>query len=203
MNAREDILGRIRARKSKSAATPAPYVPPALPADPVAQFRARALSVAADVRDVAGIAAIPEAVADLLRGKNLPARIQLPAHSPLRGLPWTKVPGLTLQDRPPGPDEAALATAQFGIAETGTLVYAAAPDRPPSWHYRPGFEIAVLHARDIVERFEDVISSMKASPVRPSTVNLVTGPSRTADIEQTLELGAHGPKALAILIVRD
>jgi L-lactate utilization protein LutC len=37
----------------------------------------------------------------------------------------------------------------------------------------------------------------------PATLNLVTGPSRTADIEQTLELGAHGPKALAILLIRE
>ncbi len=203
MNARDDILKTIRARRLERAPAPAPYGPPALPAAHVALFRARALAVAADVREIADIGAIPEAVADLLRAKNLPARIHLPPHSPLRGLPWTRVPGLTLQDMPPGPDEAAIAAAQFGIAETGTLVYAAAPDRPASWHYRPGFEIAVLRARDIVGRFEDVISSMKRSPVRPSTVNLVTGPSRTADIEQTLELGAHGPKALAILIVQD
>ncbi len=69
---------------------------------------------------------------------------------------------------------------------------------PASWHFRPGFEIAILRAADIVAHLEDV----KLGTL-PATVNLITGPSRTGDIEQTLELGAHGPKALAVLIVRD
>jgi L-lactate dehydrogenase complex protein LldG len=48
---------------------------------------------------------------------------------------------------------------------------------------------------------EDVFAQVKSGG-HPSTLNFVTGPSRTGDIEQTLELGAHGPKALAILIVQ-
>jgi L-lactate dehydrogenase complex protein LldG len=49
---------------------------------------------------------------------------------------------------------------------------------------------------------EEVVARLKAVRL-PSTLNFVTGPSRTGDIEQTLELGAHGPKALAILIVNN
>ena len=87
--------------------------------------------------------------------------------------------------------------APFGIAETGTLVQPARETSPASWHFRPGFEIAILRAADIVAHLEDV----KLGTL-PATVNLITGPSRTGDIEQTLELGAHGPKALAVLIVK-
>jgi L-lactate dehydrogenase complex protein LldG len=97
---------------------------------------------------------------------------------------------------PPGPDDTAVTRVSTAIAETGTLVQRARPDSPASWHFRPGFEIALLRASDIVARFED----LNLDPL-PPTVNLITGPSRTGDIEQTLELGAHGPKALAILIV--
>ena len=49
---------------------------------------------------------------------------------------------------------------------------------------------------------ENALARIKAKGALPHTINFVTGPSRTGDIEQTLELGAHGPKALAILIVK-
>ena len=90
--------------------------------------------------------------------------------------------------------------APFAIAETGTLVQPARVGSPASWHFRPGFEIAILRASDIVAHLEDALSKLRQS--LPATVNLITGPSRTGDIEQTLELGAHGPKALAVLVVK-
>ena len=117
------------------------------------------------------------------------------------GAPSPDLPSLTVKSTPPGPDDAALTAAPFAIAETGTLAYPAAPTNPASWHFRPGFEIAVLHARDILPHMENALSRIKTNGL-PHTINFVTGPSRTGDIEQTLELGAHGPKALAILIVR-
>ena len=106
-----------------------------------------------------------------------------------------------LKREPPGPDDAALAMAPFGIAETGTLVYLASPDRPASWHFRAGLEIAVIGADCIVSNLESALARIKSEGALPPTINLVTGPSRTGDIEQTLELGAHGPKELVILIV--
>ena len=89
----------------------------------------------------------------------------------------------------------------IAIAETGTLVYPASAYRPPSWHFRPGMEIALLSADRIQADLERVLKQIAKRGALPSTINLVTGPSRTGDIEQTLELGAHGPKELVILIV--
>ncbi|MDE2182836.1 MAG: LUD domain-containing protein [Alphaproteobacteria bacterium] len=103
---------------------------------------------------------------------------------------------------PPGPNDAAVSVAPFAIAETGTLVFLSGPAAPPSWHFRPGLEIAVIAAGNILPTLEDVLARIREHPL-PSTVNLVTGPSRTGDIEQTIELGAHGPKTLSIVIVRD
>jgi L-lactate dehydrogenase complex protein LldG len=60
----------------------------------------------------------------------------------------------------------------------------------------------VLRAADILPNMENVLARIKARGL-PHTINFVSGPSRTGDIEQTLELGAHGPKALAILIIRE
>jgi L-lactate dehydrogenase complex protein LldG len=194
MSSRDAILSRIRERRMKSAPRPSTYMPPAPQSDLVAQFAARAASVHAEVRLLNCRDEIGAAVADLLRARNLPAIVHLPADSAAAMLG-----GLSVCNDLPGPDDTALSFAPFAIAETGTLVYPAAQARPASWHFRPGFEIAVLGAKDILPHLENVLARMKGS--LPHTVNLVSGPSRTGDIEQTLELGAHGPKALAILIV--
>ncbi len=86
------------------------------------------------------------------------------------------------------------------IAETGTLVFLSGPRSPSSWHFRPGCEFALVMRDTIVPRFEDIAAILTAGPRMPATLNLVTGPSRTADIEQTIELGAHGPRDVHILI---
>jgi L-lactate dehydrogenase complex protein LldG len=202
MSARDDILGAIRKRKKKVAEAPAAYRPPALPDEPVNVFAKRASLANAVVQEVASLRDVPAAVAELLRSRNMEAAVHLPPDPAGLGLDWSATPGLERRSTPPGPDSAAVNFAPFAIAETGTLVYPAAAARPASWHFRPGLEIAVLRARDIEHRLEDVLAKVKAAGL-PHTVNLVTGPSRTGDIEQTLELGAHGPKGLAILIVRD
>jgi L-lactate dehydrogenase complex protein LldG len=194
MNSRDTILSRIRDRRMMSAPRPSPYAPPAPQSDLIAQFSARAAAVHAEVRVLNSREEIGTAVADLLRNRNLPAIVHMAADD--AGMPLA---GLTVQNDLPGPDDTALTIAPFAIAETGTLVYPATRENPASWHFRPGFEIAVLRANDILPHLESVLARIRGS--LPHTVNLVSGPSRTGDIEQTLELGAHGPKALAILIV--
>jgi L-lactate dehydrogenase complex protein LldG len=202
MNARDAILATIRDRKRRTALHPAPYLAPDLPDDPVRVFAKRAGFANAVVQEIDSLADVPAAVAELLRARNMEAAIHLPPDPQVRGLDWQATPGVELKNTPPGPDSAALAFASYGIAETGTLLYPASSERPASWHFRPGFEIAVLKAGDIRHRLEDALADLKKHGALPHTVNLVTGPSRTGDIEQTLELGAHGPKALAILIVK-
>lgn len=176
---------------------PPPYSVPQ-GADPAQAFAERARLANAEVHFLQSEAEVPQAITELLRARNLPATIHVPPN--VKSLPWDAAPGLTLKHAAPGPDDAAVALAPFGIAETGTLAYPSAADAPASWHFRAGFEIAVIRPDTILPRMEDVFAQLKARAL-PATVNFVTGPSRTGDIEQTLELGAHGPKALAILIV--
>ena len=81
------------------------------------------------------------------------------------------------------------------------------PGTPTTLNFLPDTHIVVLREDQIVASYEDgwdlLRARVAASPAGwPRTINLITGPSRTGDIEQTLELGAHGPKALAVLIVR-
>jgi L-lactate dehydrogenase complex protein LldG len=199
LSARDDILSAIRDRCLRSAPRPSPYRPPES-ADPVADFIRRAQFAHAEVRVLATEADIPAAIADLLRSKNLPAVIHLPPNA--ADMPWELAAGLTRETSPPGPDDVALAVAPVAIAETGTIVYPSGKDAPASWHFRAGFEIAIVRAENIVPHMETALARLKHDSELPSTINFVTGPSRTGDIEQTLELGAHGPKALAILVVK-
>ncbi|HEX3944927.1 MAG TPA: LUD domain-containing protein [Rhizomicrobium sp.] len=197
MSARDDIFSAIRARRAKRIPKPPSYRPPA-PDNLVQAFAERARLADAEVRFINGEADVPQAAAELLRARNMAAIVHVPPSASV--LPWMSAPGLTFEHTTPGADDAAIAIAAFGIAETGTLAYPARADSPASWHFRAGFEIAVVRAETILSHMEDVIAQLKSGDL-PSTVNFVTGPSRTGDIEQTLELGAHGPKALAVLIV--
>ena len=204
MSARDAILSAIRAQRVKTAPRPQSYRAPKFDDDAVTHFIAQATRSAAEVRRLGRLSDVPAAIAEALRARNMKAAVHLPENSPLRSLlPWENVPGLTRERTLPGPDDAAVTLAPYAIAETGTLVYAAQRDAPASWHFRPGLEIAVVRKASIVADFESVLARVKNDGAWPSTINLVTGPSRTGDIEQTLELGAHGPKAVVVLVVEE
>jgi L-lactate dehydrogenase complex protein LldG len=195
VSARDDILTSIRSRTRPAATKPQQYSATFLASDLLAAFVAKAEAVNTEIRILEREGEIPTAIAEILRAHNLAARIHLPPDSDVAGLD-----ALTILRDPPGPDDTAVTRAPLAIAETGTLVQPERGASPASWHFRPGFEIAILKASDIVVHFEDALQKLKTQTL-PPTINLITGPSRTGDIEQTLELGAHGPKALAILII--
>ena len=90
--------------------------------------------------------------------------------------------------------------AALGVAETGSLVFTSGPDNPVTLNFLGETHFAVVAARDIVQGYEEAWEVLKAQQ-KPRTVNWVTGPSRSADIGQTLQLGAHGPVALQIFLV--
>ena len=201
MNARDEILSSIRMRQTGKVARPPRYRAAPIIGSLDRRFAERATAESAEVRFLDRMTDVPAAVADILRARNMAATAHVPSDARMDSLPWGT--GFVLDRTPPGPNDAALAFAPFAIAETGTLVYVSAPDAPPSWHFRPGFEIAMISARNILPQLEDVLAHLRNSGTIASTINFVTGPSRTGDIEQTLELGAHGPKALSILIVKE
>ncbi|MBU6299520.1 MAG: LUD domain-containing protein [Alphaproteobacteria bacterium] len=200
MSSRDDILSTIRMRRSAGLPRPPRYAARLVADDLSVRFAERAMAEAAEVRFLDRLDEVPAAVAHILRARNLAAPIHLPPD--VRMDVWSWDTGIIRERTLPEPDDAALAIAPFAIAETGTLVYSSSASAPASWHFRPGLEIAVVAAANILPRFEDVLTRMKNNGALATTINLVTGPSRTGDIEQTLELGAHGPKALSILVVK-
>ncbi len=199
MSARDEILASIRARRLAQAPKPPLYRAPPTEGALVEAFATKLAAQYADIRRLDSMAQVPAAIADILRGRNMAPVAHIAPDSDLASLDLGTV---EIKREPPGQGDAAVTRAPFAIAETGTLVYAAGKGAPASWHFRPELEIAVLRESDVVAALEDVLRTLEARGGLPSTLNLVSGPSRTGDIEQTMELGAHGPKALAVLVVR-
>lgn len=171
------------------------------PAALVELFVAKARSVAATVERVAA-GGVPDAVADYLAGRNLPARVRVAPDPALLALAWDSRPALEVDFGPARPDDATSVTSALaGIAETGTLLTASGPGHPTGLTFLPSTHIVVLPVERIVGSYEAGWDLLRAAGDMPRTACLVTGPSRTADIEQTAQLHAHGPGRLHIILV--
>jgi L-lactate dehydrogenase complex protein LldG len=157
------------------------------------------------VARVADMDAVPGVVADYLAAQNLPPRFAMAPHPELQALPWAERPLLEIrQGRAEATDAVSVQHAWAGIAETGTLMLPSAAARPVTLNLLADTAIAVLRADCVVGAYEDAWDRLRAEiGGMPRNVMLVTGPSRSADIEQTLELGAHGPRRLHVVLVGD
>lgn len=172
----------------------------------VAAFIELAEAQGASVARLAGVAAVPAAVADYLAGNNLPARVRVAPGALFDRLPWAERPTLDVSAGIARPEDSASLTPCFAaIAETGTLMLLSGPDSPTTLNFLPETHIVVVRQADVVGPFEEALLRLRArgGDFMPRTVNFITGPSRTADIEQTMYMGAHGPKRLHILMVGD
>ena len=171
----------------------------------IALFCELAEAAAASVERIASTDDVPAAMAALLRERNLPATFRTGADPAIESLPWERAPQLTrLIGASEGRDAVSLSHAFAGVAESGTLVLLSGPDNPTTLNFLPDTHIVMVAADDIAGDYETVWTRLRDAHGRhkaPRTVNLVTGPSRSADIEQKLILGAHGPRALHILVV--
>ena len=152
-------------------------------------------------------AEVPAEVTAYLARNNLPASAAMAPSPQLEGYDWASQKMLSLRrGRAEASDHVAITGAFAGIAETGTLVTTSGPDHPVSLNLLPDTHVVVLREGDIVSGYEEVWQRLRArygKNAMPRTVNTITGPSRTGDIEQTIELGAHGPRRMHILVVRE
>ena len=129
----------------------------------------------------------------------------------LQALPWADKPMLTFEARrAEATDTVSVQHGYAAIAETGTLMLPSDPARPTTLNILAETEIVILRTSRIHGAYEeawDTLRRERTDPVSggfmPRNVMLVTGPSRSADIEQTLELGAHGPRRLHIILLDD
>ena len=120
-------------------------------------------------------------------------------------MPWGETFLEVAQGPSAGRDLNAVSHALGGVAETGTLIMTSGPENPSTLNFLSDNHIVIVSAKDIVGDYETMWDKVRAAYGRgqmPRTVNMITGPSRSADIEQTLLLGAHGPRRLHIVIVK-
>jgi L-lactate dehydrogenase complex protein LldG len=166
-------------------------------------FAEMAAAVMADVRRVERLEDVPAAVGAYLREHNLAQKIVVAPEPFLDQARWESQPLLRLRrGTAVDADAVGVTLAVAGVAETGTLMLASSAERPTLLAFLPETSIVVLPADWIEGAYEQAWESARAMPGGvPRSVNFITGPSRTADIAQKLELGAHGPKRLLVLIV--
>ena len=222
MSAREAILARIKSKMAKGedatrqgavAARLAGHQPNLIPlrgqgdmAHRIGVFTEMMEAVGGSVEVLDGLERVPEQVAGYLRNANLPARIRRGADELLTALPWHRAGTLQIEEgRAIDSDTASLTRAFAGAAESGTIIQVSGPENPTSLNFLPEAHIVVLEADNLFASYEEAWTKLRASfgeGVMPRTVNMISGPSRTGDIEQTIVRPAHGPKNMHVIIVR-
>ncbi len=218
---REAVLGRIRrsngARpndperrrivEERMAGAPVGIVPQRgqLPQDEqVALFIRMAERANATTARIAGYGDLPGEVSRWLRENNFPADLRMSEDPRFADADFDATSLTIRKGVSDGDDLNGLSHAETAIAETGTLVLVSGPENPTSLNFLPENHIVVVKADRIGGEMEAVFPMLRARYGKgemPRSLNFVTGPSRSGDIEQTLLLGAHGPRALHIVIV--
>ena len=221
MSARDTVLGKIRRSLHVTGTEPtrnatvderlrrAPKgVIPArgqLPQEErIALFTKMAEKISSSVTRIASAAMLPESVADFLRAHNLPSALRMGDDPLLREQPWSRTPIDVKRGPSDGTDEVGLSHALTAVAESGTLVLTSGRDNPTTINFLPETHIVAVRAEDIVGDYETAFERIRARYGKgylPRTVNFVTGPSRSGDIEQKILLGAHGPRRLHIIVI--
>ena len=171
----------------------------------IALFKTRAEMAAATVTVLDGAAAVPAEIARFLRDINAPATIRIGEDPRLKNLPWQETSLQVDAGRSHGADLNAVSQAFGGIAETGTLALVSGNDNPTTLNFLPDNHVVVIAGDDVAGDYETVLARLAETygpQGMPRTLNFITGPSRSADIEQKLILGAHGPRRLHIVVVQ-
>jgi L-lactate dehydrogenase complex protein LldG len=215
MSARDSILKKIRTAQGRTG-SPAqaerdavnayleshPQGPrPVVDGDLLARFRAHCEKLATTTEVIASLEGAPRAAAAYLAAHGLPVNgVVWPA---LKHLDWAGA-GLKLEMRRSLSEDMVGITGAFcAVAETGTLMLLSGSETPANASLVPENHIAILRADRIVPAMEDGFNLMRAEIGQaPRAVNFVSGPSRTADIEQKLVMGAHGPYRVHVILVQ-
>jgi L-lactate dehydrogenase complex protein LldG len=214
MSARENILQRIRAANGRTGAlTPAeretalarlgahPRGPlPDMGWELLPRFKERCIAMMSSVAEINSVADVPQAVAKYLTENKLP--LSGACWPEFANLDWAGA-GLQIAARPAnGDDKVGITGTYCAVAENGTLMLLSGQDSHATTSLLPDNHIAVVPASRIVRAMEDGWDLLRREhDSLPRQVNFVSGPSRTADIEMTLVMGAHGPFRVHVVIV--
>lgn len=167
-------------------------------------FRKMAEGAFASVAIVPSAGDVPAEAARWLRDNNLPATLRMGEDRRLADMPWGQTALEIAKGASDGRDLNAVSHAFGGVAESGTLIMTSGPENPSTLNFLPDNHIVVLSGADLEGDYESVFDRLReryGKGEMPRTVNMITGPSRSADIGQTMLLGAHGPRKLHIVVV--
>ncbi len=212
-DARNEILQRLRearartprveahdspsARLSRHARGPQPEWPEAL----AERFDKQLQKAAATWVHVSTVEGLAQAAADYMAQQALASELVVAPHRLLSDLRWP--PSLSVHQRAiDGGDIAAITVAFAAIAETGSLMLLSGPETPTRFNFLPDHFLCVVPHTRIVAHIEDGWDLVRQERGgMPRSVNFITGPSRTADVEQTIQLGAHGPRRVHVIVL--
>ncbi|MGB0631473.1 MAG: LutC/YkgG family protein [Alphaproteobacteria bacterium] len=215
---RADILARVRGAIGRTENSGPPAAPEyanarliperaqGTPADLVVRFVDMATEAGVTVNRIRSTADIGASVAGWLRDNGLPTDIVVAPDPALDAAGWGAATALSVRrGAATGDDKVTVNSSVAGIAETGTVMVAATPQTPYTLNFLPDTHIVVVRAEDIVGSYEDAWAKLRpgneAGGALPRTVTLITGPSRSSDIERIVTVGVHGPLRLHILLV--
>lgn len=175
-------------------------VRPAIDGDCVAHFTRRITAAGASLVRAESFATIPEAVRAFLDELGFSYNLVCSGERAFDTIAWPA--GFTLAVRTAADgDHSSLTGVVAAVAETGSLVVAAAHHSPNTLHFLPENHIAVVRTSQVLRHLEDVWRLMRERSGMPRALTFITGPSRTADVEQTIQIGAHGPRRLHVVLV--
>ncbi len=204
-DSRERVLAQIRQSLGRSAPARLQPLPgsgprPTYDGDVAEHFAAKMREKAATVETLRALTDVGPAVQRFLGRIQAPPRVR--AARALSGVVWPD--GLQVEHGAAQREDASSVTPCFAaLAESGGIVTLSGPDTPSTLNFVPDNHIVVVHASQVQRHLEDVWALWRASgQPMPRTLNIISGPSRTADIEQTIQLGAHGPRRLHILLLQ-
>jgi len=211
-NARDDIIARVRTalgrdklpvdtrrKLDRRLSKPPDHPKPVVEGDPAVAFESALTAVqggfcscrSSDVMDT---------IAACLDHRGLDRTlIAAPA---LEGLAWPADWAVTF-GASKGDDRVSVTPCFAAVAETGSVVLLSSPDSPTSLNFLPDFHIVLVNDHQLVRHVEDVWTRLRKAGVSPRVVNFITGPSKTADVEQTIQYGAHGPRSLDVILISD
>ena len=224
--ARDEILGKIKASldplqnkatrelaaEERLANPPNHLIPARAQVDRnrrIELFQKMTDEVAATTIRISSLDALPLTVTDYLTRHNLPCQIKTDGDPFLAKVDWTSQPTLEVKSgKAEDEDLISITVASAGVAETGTNVLTSGPTGPTTLNFLPENHIIVLPISRLCGTYEETweylwMGKAEKEKALPRTVNWITGPSRTGDIEQTMQLGIHGPKRLHVVLVEE
>ena len=218
MSARDKILAKLRGTNISPEQTPTSpdasiithyaSLPRTAKDELAAEFSEKITAWHAEVHPVPRAQWVEKARA-IVTEKGIATLLYAPATAHGKALEAAGINGLKAYDQPieawkqemfDGVD-AAITGTRGAIAETGTMILWPDADEPRLMSLVPPIHIALVDADAILPTLYDVITTQGWSKGLPTNALLVTGPSKTADIQQTLAYGAHGPKELIVLLL--